>query len=143
MHWLSEYHADHLSSSRSRLPSKISSGPIIVVSVRPKIPPILKDNLSLPILLLLVCLYPLILINTVHELAHTSYRLPRQRFSQIILGGQADLESPYSYVIKIPINLIKHLPVLVRVCFQGLSLSLFHGQQRVQGSRNSTTSNKT
>ena len=143
MHWLTEHCVVHLSSSRPRLRSKVSSRPIIVVSVRPKIPPILKDNLSLPILLLLVCLYSLILINTVHELAHTSYRLPRQRFSQIILGGQADLESPYSYVIKIPINLLEHLPVLVRVCFQGLSLSLCHGQQRVQGSRNSTTSNKT
>ena len=78
----------------------------------------------------------------VHELAHTSYRFPHQRFSQIMLGKQANLESPYSYVVKIPINLIEHLSVPVRVCFQGLSLLHSHEQQRVQRSRNFAVSNK-
>ena len=74
MHWLSEYHVDHLSSSRSRLPSKISAGPIIIVPVRLEIPSILRDNLSIPLPLLLVFLDPFILVNTIHELTHTLYR---------------------------------------------------------------------
>ena len=75
MHCLSEYHADHLSSSRSRLSNKISSGPIIVVPIRPKIPHILRDNVSLPFLLLLVFLDLFILVNMAHESMHTPYRL--------------------------------------------------------------------
>ena len=75
MHWLTEHCANHLSSSRPRLPSKVSSRPIIVVLVRPEISPILGDNFSLPFPLLLVFLDPLILVNTVHELTHTPHRL--------------------------------------------------------------------
>ena len=75
MHWFSEHRANHLSSSRPRLPSKVSSRSIIVVFVRPEIPPILRDNLSLPFPLLLVFLNLLILVNTVHESTHTPYRL--------------------------------------------------------------------
>ena len=86
MHWLSEHRADHLSSSRSRLPSKISTRPIIVVPIQLEIPHLLRDNLSLPLPLLLVLLYPFILINPVHELAHTSYRLPGQQLPQIMHG---------------------------------------------------------
>ena len=75
MHCLLEYHADHLSSSRSRLSSEISSGSIIVVPIRPKIPPILRDNVSLPFPLLLVFFDLFILVNMVHESTHTPYRL--------------------------------------------------------------------
>ena len=60
MHWLSEHRVDHLSSNRSRLPSKISTGPNIVVPVQPEISQILRDNLSLPLPLLLVFLDPFI-----------------------------------------------------------------------------------
>ena len=74
MHWLSKYRADHLSNSRFKLPSKISLGPIIVVSIRPEIPPILRDNFSLPFSLLLVFLDPFVLVNTVYELTHIPYR---------------------------------------------------------------------
>ena len=73
MHWLLEYCADHLSSSRSRLPSKIYAGPIIIVPVRPEIPSILRDKLSIPLPLLLVFLDPFILVNTIHELMHILY----------------------------------------------------------------------
>lgn len=44
----------------------------------------MRDNLNLPLPLLLVLLYPFILINPVHELAHTSYRLPGQQLPQIM-----------------------------------------------------------
>ena len=57
------------------------------------------------------------LVNTIHELTHTPNRLPCQRLSQIMLGGQTDLESPYGHIIEIPIDLNEHLPVSVRVCF--------------------------
>ena len=47
-----------------------------------------------------------------------------------MLGRQADLESPYSYIIKVSIYLIKHFPVPIRVRFQGLPLPHCHGQQK-------------
>ena len=111
MHWFSEHSVNHLRSHGSRLSSKIPSGSIIVVSVRPKIPYLLRDNLTLPLTLLLVFLNSLVLINTIYKPTNTPYQLLGQGFSQIMLGGQADFEDPYSHVIKIPINLIKHLSV--------------------------------
>nr|POE93761.1 hypothetical protein CFP56_30531 [Quercus suber] len=128
MHWFSEHRVNHLRSRKPRLSSKIPLGSVIVVAVRPEIPHLLRDNLTLPLTLLLVFLDLLVFINAVHKLTHTSYQLFGQEFSQIMLGGQADLENSYSHVIKIPINLIKHLPVFVRVCFQGLTFSHGHGQ---------------
>ena len=68
---LSEHDIDRLSIGRLRLPSKISSWPVVIVSIQPKIPPLLRDSLSLSFPLLLVFLYPFILINLVHELAYT------------------------------------------------------------------------
>ena len=46
-----------------------------------------------------------------------------------MLGGQSDLKGPYGHVIKIPINLIKHLSVPVRVCFQGLTRMDMHKRE--------------
>ena len=84
MYWLPKHRANHLSSSGSRLPSKVPPMPVIVVSVWPKIPSILKDQL-IPLPLLLVFLDPFILINTIHELTHILNRLPSQRFPQVML----------------------------------------------------------
>ena len=127
MHWFSEYSVNHLKSRGSRLSSKIPSWSIIVVFIRPEIPHLLRDNLTLPFALLLVFL-DLVLINAVHKSMNTPHRLLGQEFSQIMLGGQADLEGSYSHVIKIPINFIKHLPVPVGIRFQGLTISHGHGQ---------------
>ena len=80
MYWLPKHRTNHLSSSRSRLPNKVPPMSVIVVSVWPEIPSILKDHLSLPLPLLLVFLGPLILINTIHELMHILNKLPSQRF---------------------------------------------------------------
>ena len=79
MYWFSEHRINHLSISGPRLPSIVSPGLIIVVSVRPEILPLLKDNLSLPLPLLLVFLDLIILINSVHKLAYTDSRFPSQR----------------------------------------------------------------
>ena len=71
MCWLPEHRVNHLSSSRPKVPSKIPSGPIIVISIRPEISPIMRDNLSFPFPLLLVLFYPFLFINMVYELTHT------------------------------------------------------------------------
>ena len=94
LYWLSEHRVNHLRSCRLRLPSEIPSRPIIIIFVLPEIPPILRDNLSLSFPLLLVFLNLLVFVNTVHRPMHTPYRLLGQGLSQIMLGRQADLESP-------------------------------------------------
>ena len=87
MHRLLEHSANHLSSRRSRLPSKISSRSIAVVSIRHKIPSILWDHLSFPFPLLLVLFDLFILVNAIHELTYIPNGLPYQKNSQIMLGG--------------------------------------------------------
>ena len=57
----------------------VASESVIVVMVRPEIPPILRDNLTFSLTLLLVLLNLLIHINLIHELAYTGNRFPRQR----------------------------------------------------------------
>ena len=74
MCWLSKYRVNHLRSYGPRFPSKIPLGSIIVVAVRPEIPPLLRDNLPFPLAVLLVLLNPLILINLIHKLAYTGSR---------------------------------------------------------------------
>ena len=143
VHWFSEHSVNCLRSCKPRLSSKIPSRSVIVIVVRPEISPLLRDNLTLPISLMLVFLDSLVFINAVHEPMHTPYRLLSQGFSQIMLSGQSDLKGPYSHVIKISINLIKHLLVPVQVCFQGLTFSHGHRQDRILGSRNPATRNKT
>ena len=86
MHWLSEHLVNCLRSRRPRLPSKIPSRSVIVVAVRPEIPPLLRSNLAPPLALLLVLLDPLILINLVHELMHIASRFPSQGLPQTMLG---------------------------------------------------------
>ena len=86
VHWFSEHRVNHLSIGRPQLPSKVSPRPVIVVSVRPEIPPLLRDNLSLPLPLLLVFLDPLILINPIHKLTYIGCRFPSQRLPQTMLG---------------------------------------------------------
>ena len=71
VYWLSEHDVDYLSSSRSRVPCKISSRSVVIVPIQLKIPPILRDHFGFPLSLLLVLLNPLILINTIYKLTHT------------------------------------------------------------------------
>ena len=117
MHKFSEHSVNHLRSHRSRLSRKIPSRSVIIVSIQPEIPHLLRDNLILSFPLLLVFLDLLVLINTIHKLTNTPYRLLGQGFSQIMPSGQADLKGPYSHAIKTPINLVKHLPTSVEVHF--------------------------
>ena len=80
MHRFSEHNINHLSVGRPKLPCKISLRSVIIVSVRPEIPHLLRDNFSLSFTLLLVFLNPFVLINSIHKLKHTSNRFASQRF---------------------------------------------------------------
>ena len=74
MHQFSEHRINHLSIDRPWLPSKVSLRLIVIVLVQPEISPLLRDNFSLTFTLLAVFLNPPILVNLIHELAHTSDR---------------------------------------------------------------------
>ena len=113
MHRIFEYSVYRLRSYRLGLSREISSRPVIIVTVRPKIPPLLRDNLALSLILLLVFLNPLILVNPIHELAYASDRLPRQRFPQTMIRVQAELKSVDGNIIEVTVYLIKHLSVSV------------------------------
>ena len=63
MYWFSEHSTDSLCVGCSRLAYEISSQAVAVISVRPEIPPLLKDNLLLSLPLQL---YPLILVDLIH-----------------------------------------------------------------------------
>ena len=86
MYWFSEHYVNHLRSCRPRLPSKIPSGSIIVVSVQLEVPPLMKDNLSLSLPLLLVFLDPFVFTNLVHELVYIGGRFSSQRLPQTMLS---------------------------------------------------------
>ena len=77
MHQFSEHHINRLSINRPGLPSKISPRLfVVVVLVRPEIPPLLRDNLSFSFTQLLVFLNPFILVNSAYELAQAGDRFP-------------------------------------------------------------------
>ena len=85
LYWFLEHRINHLGVGRSRLPNKVFLRSVIIVSVQLEIPNFLRDNLSLSSPLQLVFLYPFVLVNPFHKLAHTNNRLTSQRFPQIML----------------------------------------------------------
>ena len=80
VHWFSEYSPDVPRAGRLWLPHKVSPRTTVYVQVRPEIPPLLRDNLLLPSALHLVLLYPLILVDPVHQLGHAGGGFACQRF---------------------------------------------------------------
>ena len=74
MHRFLEHLVNSLSIGGHWPLSKVPLGSIDIVSVRPEIYPLLRDDLSLAFPLLLVFLDPLVLVNLVNELAHTGDR---------------------------------------------------------------------
>ena len=63
---------DSLCPSGTRLLRVILSRPATVVkSVRPEVPPLLRDNLRFAFSRLLVFFDSLVLVDSVHDLAHT------------------------------------------------------------------------
>ena len=86
--------------------------------VRPEIPHLLRNHLSLSFPLHLVLFYLFVFVNPIHKLAHTSNRLTSQRFPQIMLDWEASLESINGHIIIVSIYLIKHFPVSIQVGLQ-------------------------
>ena len=70
VHRLSEYSSDYLAVIGYLLLSRIPSRPVIIIPVRPKFSPFLRDKLSFPfsllLLLLLIIFNPFILIHSIH-----------------------------------------------------------------------------
>ena len=76
MYWISEHSIYCLRVGRPGLPCKVSPRSIVVVkSIRPKVPPLLRDHLRFTFSQLLVFFNPFILVDPVHELAQTGDRL--------------------------------------------------------------------
>ena len=69
VHRLSEYSSDHLAVTGYLLLSIIPYRPVIIILVRPKFSPFLRDKFSFPfslLLLLLIIFNPFILIHSIH-----------------------------------------------------------------------------
>ena len=79
VYWFSEYSIDSLCAGYSGLPYEISPQAVAVISVRPEIPPLLRNNLLFSFTLQLVFLYSFILIDLIHQLVNTGDRLASQR----------------------------------------------------------------
>ena len=63
---------------RSGLLCVVSPRSVVVVkSIRPEVTPLLRDNLCFTLTQLLVLFNPLILVDSVHELAQVGDRFPR------------------------------------------------------------------
>ena len=86
MYWILKHSIYHLRGCRLKLPSKIPMRSTVVITVQPEIPPLLRDNRALSLVLLLVIFNPLVLVNPIHELAYTVDRFPSQRLPQAMLG---------------------------------------------------------
>ena len=86
LYWLLKHIINHLGVGRSRLPNKILPRSIVLDSIRPKIPHLLRDRLRLSFPLQLVLNYPPILINPIHQLMYINSRFTSERFSQVMLG---------------------------------------------------------
>ena len=76
MHWISEHNIDCQHVGRSGLPCKVSPRSVVVIkSVQPEVPSLLKDNLCFTFTQLLVLFNSFILVDPVHELAQVGDRL--------------------------------------------------------------------
>ena len=113
VHWFSEHNINCLRVGSSRLPSKVSSWSVIIVSARPEIPLLLRDNLSLTFTLLLVFINSFILVKLIHELTYTGDRFTGQGFPQTMLSWKADLKSTDSHIIECTVHLVVYLSVPV------------------------------
>ena len=81
VNWLLEHRTDHLSIRVPKVTSKISPRSAMTIPLCPRISLVSRNNLCLPLPLLLIILNLFILINLIHELMHISHRLHRKRLS--------------------------------------------------------------
>ena len=83
----------------------------------------LRDNLLFSFILQLAFLYSVILIDLIHQLAHTSGKLASQRLPQAVLGWETVFEGVDGDIIKFAVHFIIHLPISARVGHQTLFLN--------------------
>jgi len=77
MYRISEHNINYLRVGELELPCKVSPRSIVVIkSIRPEVPPLLRDNLCFTFSQLLVLFDPFILVDPVHKLAQTGDKLP-------------------------------------------------------------------
>ena len=117
----------------SVLPYEISPRTVVVVSVQPKIPPLLKDNLLISLPLKLVFLHSLVFVNLVHNLTYIDDRLASQGLPQAVLNWEAAFKSADGDVIKVTIHLIIHFPISIRVHFQNFSSRMDNDNNELRG----------
>ena len=125
MYWFSEHSIDSLYVGCSRLPYEISPQAIAVMSIRPEISPLLRDNLFFSLTLQPIFLYSFIFIDLIHQLAHTSGKLASQRLPQAVLSWETVFKGVDVDIIKVAVHFIIHLPIPVQVGLQ--SFSIIHG----------------
>ena len=90
---------------------------VIVVSFRPEIIPILRDDLLLSFPLQLVLFHSFLFVNPVHKLTNVGNRLTSQGFPQTMLSGETTFKHADGDVLIVAVHLIVHFPIFVRVCF--------------------------
>ena len=106
MYWISEHSIYHLRGCRLRLPSKIPTRSTVVVMVQPEIPHLLRDNFALSLALLLVLFNPLVLVNSIHELAYTVDRFLVKNFLKPCSVGMPSLKVLTTTSLKLPLTLL-------------------------------------
>ena len=104
MYWFSEHSTDSLRVGCSGVPYEISHRVVAVVSIQPKIPPLLRDNLLLSLTLQLVFLFSFILVDSIHQLAHTGGKLTSQRLPQAVLDWETVFEGVDGNIIKVAVR---------------------------------------
>ena len=125
MYWFSEHSTNNLCVGCSGLPYEISPQVVAIILVRPEIPPLLRDNLLLSLTLQPVFLYSFILVDLIHQLAHTGRRLASQRLPQAMLDWETVFEGVDGNIIKVAVHFIIHLLISARVSLQ--SFPIAHG----------------
>ena len=118
MHRLLEHNVYHLRSCRPRLPSKIPSGSVIIVAVRPKIPHLLRDNLALSLFLLLVFFNPFVLVNQILELKYIGNGFPVKDFLKPCSTGRPSLSVLKATSSKLPSISLKISQYLSKYVFR-------------------------
>src|SRR6266568_1824230 len=74
-----KYRINNLGVRRGRLANKVPPWSVVIITIRPEIPPLLRDHLGLSFPLKLILLYPFVLFYSVHQLAHTGDRFTPSR----------------------------------------------------------------
>ena len=85
----------------------------------------MRDNLLFSLTLQLVFFYSFILIDPIHQLAHTGGRLANQRLPQAMLDWETVFEGVDGDVVKVADYFIIHLSISARASLQ--SFFVMHG----------------